>query len=246
MSRIDRRFRAMVAALHLRLPGLGSEAAERVVKADDALAKYDPSESRDERGRWTSGGGGSVGSSTPDPGHASSGAGSSDPDRPILIPLSDRVYPNVTAFRDQHLADAIKLAAVIGHGATADEVLAVSGKESKYGNDYKAKIHGNYFGIHSHGTDPANYLPGQIGAFPTAQGGPMAAFDLRDAFFRSGSILANKIAKEVGNRDLSDPLSFFSLAHPIGWGTTTPKYISEIMNVYGLFRTSARASERRP
>jgi len=237
--------RAMIAALHLRLPGVGSDAIERIAKVEGALVKYDSNELRDERGRWATGDTGPAGSSTPDLGHASNEVGASNSDRPILIPVSDRVYPNVTAFRNQHLADAIKLAAVIGHGATADEVLAVAGKESKYGIDYKAKIHGNYFGIHSHGTDPANYLPGQIGAIPTARDGPVATFSLEDAFYRSGLIFANKMAGGAGNRNLSDPMIFFSLAHSIAWGTTTPKYISEIMNVYGLFRNSARASERR-
>jgi hypothetical protein len=47
---------AMVAALHLRLPELSWEGAARVTRADQALAKYDPDEPRDERGRWTTDG----------------------------------------------------------------------------------------------------------------------------------------------------------------------------------------------
>ena len=49
--------RAMVAAIHLRLPDLDEEGAAKIVCADEALKKYDPNEPRDERGRWTSGGG---------------------------------------------------------------------------------------------------------------------------------------------------------------------------------------------
>jgi len=49
--------RATVAAVQLRLPALGPEAAARLDRAEEVLAKYDPGELRDERGRWTAGGG---------------------------------------------------------------------------------------------------------------------------------------------------------------------------------------------
>jgi hypothetical protein len=49
--------RAMVAAIHLRLPRLNPASAAHIAFADDALSKFDPHEPRDERGRWTSGGG---------------------------------------------------------------------------------------------------------------------------------------------------------------------------------------------
>jgi hypothetical protein len=45
--------RAMIAALHLRLPELSWADASRIARVDQALAKYDPNEPRDERGRWT-------------------------------------------------------------------------------------------------------------------------------------------------------------------------------------------------
>ncbi|QUD90106.1 hypothetical protein [Phenylobacterium montanum] len=57
--------RAMVATAQIALPELNPEAASRLAKAHVALVKYDPSEPRDERGRWTfaddigGGGGGS-------------------------------------------------------------------------------------------------------------------------------------------------------------------------------------------
>ena len=44
---------AMIATLHLRLPDLSWKRAERLAKAYDALAKYDPGEPRDRMGRWT-------------------------------------------------------------------------------------------------------------------------------------------------------------------------------------------------
>jgi hypothetical protein len=53
--------RAMVAAVHLKLPAVSPEGADRIAKADGALAKYDANEPRDERGRWTADGGGSGG-----------------------------------------------------------------------------------------------------------------------------------------------------------------------------------------
>jgi hypothetical protein len=49
--------RAMIAAIQLRLPELDEEGAANIDRVDEALKKYDPNEPRDERGRWTSGGG---------------------------------------------------------------------------------------------------------------------------------------------------------------------------------------------
>jgi hypothetical protein len=49
--------RAMVASIHLRLPDLNEEGVAHIALADKALNKFDPNESRDERGRWTTGGG---------------------------------------------------------------------------------------------------------------------------------------------------------------------------------------------
>ena len=48
--------RAMIATLHLRLPELSGDGAAGIAHADDILAKYDPDEPRDARGRWTTGG----------------------------------------------------------------------------------------------------------------------------------------------------------------------------------------------
>jgi hypothetical protein len=59
--------RAMIAALQLRLTELDWGGAIRVAHTDDALAKYDPNEPRDWRGRWTTGGG-AAGSAAPKPG----------------------------------------------------------------------------------------------------------------------------------------------------------------------------------
>jgi hypothetical protein len=49
--------RAMVAAVQLRLPDLDEAGAAYIVRANETLKKYDSSEPRDERGRWTNGGG---------------------------------------------------------------------------------------------------------------------------------------------------------------------------------------------
>jgi hypothetical protein len=53
--------RAMICAVHLRLPQVSREAASRVATVGDLLAKanYDPAELRDGHGRWTTGGAGS-------------------------------------------------------------------------------------------------------------------------------------------------------------------------------------------
>jgi hypothetical protein len=49
---------AMMEALHLQFPELDDEAAARIAAVDEFLAKYDPDEPRDWRGRWTTGGAG--------------------------------------------------------------------------------------------------------------------------------------------------------------------------------------------
>jgi hypothetical protein len=138
-----------------------------------------------------------------------------------------RIYPYVTSFIDANLADAIKLANMIGHGATADEVLALSGLEVLYGKYPLASVHGNYFGIYSDGTNPKDYFPGQIGTIPTTKDGPLATYDPKTGFYESGLRLVKKMKDNVGNADLS-PTTFFKLAHSVGWGATTPKYMRDI------------------
>lgn len=52
--------RAMIATVLLRLPDLSGDGAAGIARADDVLAKYDPDEPRDWRGRWTAGDAGSA------------------------------------------------------------------------------------------------------------------------------------------------------------------------------------------
>jgi len=101
-------------------------------------------------------------------------------------------------------------------------VLAMSGDESDYGRNDKAVLHGNYFGIHSNGTKPANYLPGQFGTIPSAKDGPLAVFVPATGFMVSGSILASRLAAHASGKDMSEPSTFFALAHRLGWGVGTP------------------------
>jgi hypothetical protein len=83
--------RAMVAALHLRLPELSREGATRIAKAHDGLTKYDPDEPRDERGRWTAGGeSGPPEGARPGP----------HPHAPKLIPVSDFHPPHAANDND--------------------------------------------------------------------------------------------------------------------------------------------------
>ncbi|WP_148294049.1 hypothetical protein [Azospirillum sp. B4] len=48
---------AMIRAVHLRLPDLDWDAAVRLARANDNLAKYSPDQPRDDHGRWTDEGG---------------------------------------------------------------------------------------------------------------------------------------------------------------------------------------------
>ena len=52
--------RAMIAALHLRLPALSPDRALRLAQLDGDLAKYNAEQPRDWHGRWTSEGGGGL------------------------------------------------------------------------------------------------------------------------------------------------------------------------------------------
>jgi hypothetical protein len=86
--------RAMIAALHLRLPALSWTNAARIARAETALAKDYQTELRDWLGRWTTGGGASrVSSVKPKPagGHVSGG---SAPRRTVSPGPSQAVRPN--------------------------------------------------------------------------------------------------------------------------------------------------------
>jgi hypothetical protein len=164
----------------------------------------------------------------------------------LLQARNVRLYPYVTQFINTHLPDAIKLANMIGNGATPYEVLAISGKEAKYGLAAVATVHGNYFGVHSDGTDPKNYFPGQIGSVPTTNDGPLARYDPKNGFYESGLRLAQRMKANAGRADLSNPATFFQLAHSIGWGTTDPTYMDGINNVYGVIVRNAKVGAKLP
>ena len=163
----------------------------------------------------------------------------------LLQTSGRRVYPYVTTFRNAHLADAMKLAALVGHGATADEVLATAGEENHYGTASLASKDGNYFGIHSNGSDPGRYFPGQIGSRPTSDA-PVATYDPRTGFYDSGLRLVARMKGGAGALDLSNPSTFFALAHARGWGVGRKKYLSEVQGVYDVVRRSAAATEKHP
>lgn len=61
--------KAMIAAVHLRLPELDADSAVRVILADDTLdrgelVKYDPDQPRDDHGRWAADGEGDASTET--------------------------------------------------------------------------------------------------------------------------------------------------------------------------------------
>ncbi|TWB44290.1 hypothetical protein [Nitrospirillum pindoramense] len=61
---------AMIRAVHLRLPELDWDAAVRLTRANDNLAKYSPDQLRDDHGRWTTEGGGAEDAAKPQAGLA--------------------------------------------------------------------------------------------------------------------------------------------------------------------------------
>jgi hypothetical protein len=64
---------------------------------------------------------------------------------------------NVRRFVLKHYADAQKLAASLGNGVTAAEVLAVAGNETGWGKRDTHARFGNFFGIHGHGSAGTYY-----------------------------------------------------------------------------------------
>lgn len=149
------------------------------------------------------------------------------------------VYPWVTAFVDKYLADAQRLASMIGHGATAYEVLAVGGVESHYDTAKVATVRGNYFGIHSRGIDPSDYFVGQIGAVATKKDSPLAVYDPRTGFYQSGLRLVAKLRERSAGQNLSNPATFFRIVHHSGWGTTTANYEMILESAYLLVLRAA-------
>ncbi len=157
----------------------------------------------------------------------------------LLLAADHPAHPWVADFRNRHYADAAKLAKIIGNGATPDEILAVSGNEFHWGLDPKAKVHGNYFGLHSKSIYQRDYFPGQTGIVPTSRDGPLATFDPKTGFFYSGLRFANRMKAAAGDADLSDPDTFFSLAHDRGWGTDQEGYLDRVKGAYATVRRSA-------
>ncbi len=162
----------------------------------------------------------------------------------LILAADHPAHPWVTDFRNRHYANAAKLAKIIGNGATPDEILAISGNEFLWGLDPKAKEHGNYFGLHSRSIYQKDFFPGQTGTVPTSRDGPLAAFDPETGFFYSGLRFANRMKAAAGHADLSDPETFFSLAHERGWGTTQKGYLGRVMGAYATIRRSARSSDK--
>ncbi len=164
-------------------------------------------------------------------------------DGSFVLAAAPQAHQWVTDFRNRHYADAAKLANIIGNGATPDEVLAVSGNEFRWGLDPKAKVHGNYFGLHSNGINQRDFFPGQTGTIPTAGDGPLATFDPENGFFYSGLRFANRMKGAAGKTDLSDPGAFFSTAHERGWGTGRDDYLDRVNGAYATLMRSAQASK---
>ena len=157
----------------------------------------------------------------------------------FILAADHSAHPWVTDFRNRHYADAAKLAKIIGNGATPDEVLAISGDEFRWGLDPKAKVHGNYFGLHSKSIYQRDFFPGQTGTVATSRDGPLATFDPNTGFFYSGLRFANRMKAAAGDTDLSDPDTFFSLAHDRGWGTDQKDYLDRVKGAYATVRRSA-------
>jgi len=155
------------------------------------------------------------------------------------------------SFGPLHYKEAQQLAAKLGHGATAQEFLALSSVESNWGIADAAKQANNFFGIHNVQEGP---FAGQTGTYVTsgAKGIPgslapqwlppntksnsvqnVAAFPPETGYLDSGDVvvatlLRPKVLAESGG-DYSDPAVFFTMVHKHGWGEGTRKDYVHVM-----------------
>jgi hypothetical protein len=153
--------------------------------------------------------------------------------------------PVVTAadmanFGPSHLKEAQQLAAKLGHGATAQEFLALSSVESSWGTSFVAHQAFNFFGAHNVQEGP---FPGQTGTYVTSghKGVPghmepgwlpprsprdpvqnVAAFAATTGYMDSGAVVVARLsgpkALAESGGDYSDPAVFFATVHSNGWG----------------------------
>jgi hypothetical protein len=127
--------------------------------------------------------------------------------------LHQRPIPdNVRQFVLKHYVEAQKIAAQLGNGITAAEVLAVSGNESGWGNldpqsSSKAR-YGNFFGLHGKGPAGTYWTTGKP-SVPT----PIFSLTAKDdGFIASGQefvkLVKQKVILTPGIGD--DPKAFFT------------------------------------
>jgi hypothetical protein len=201
-------------------------------------ASFDPNQPRlpagdPAGGQWTSGGGG-VDWKNP----------AKHTDRPTT-------KADEKKFVNDYRKQAQDLATKLGRGANANEFLALSSDETKWGVADAATNANNFFGLHNLSSGP---FPGQIGTYltsgqkevagtllpywipPTSDSDPQKAtpvFAVSTGYFDSGSVVANILAKMGG--DYSNPATFFANIRAAGWAVGTPHqtYIRTLMQRYG-------------
>jgi RHS repeat-associated protein len=140
-----------------------------------------------------------------------------------------RCLSNVKKFIDAHLQDAQSLAASLGNGATAREVLATSGNETGYGGGF-ANI-GNYFGIHGAGPEGTYWTP----RTPTAAPVPVAKFPTSSGFLLSGQVFVGLIKPYLTPRVAADPRQFFTLLNHHGYATGNSDYPAYMVGKCGPY-----------
>jgi hypothetical protein len=242
--------RAMMSAVLMRLPAPGDSIC--IAEVDELLAKvgYDADEPRDDRGRWTDG----VDDRSTDARLADAGVSdvSNDPvaeaaertgrahrTNGSLRAAREPTAADVAGFGPSHYEEAQQLAAKLGHGATAQEFLALSSVETMWGTSVAAQQAANFFGVHNREGGP---FPGQTGTYVTSgmqdtpgqiEGGwlppnkpsdpvqNLAVFSPQTGYRDSGAVvvaalLRPKALRESGG-DYSDPAVFFATVHNNGW-----------------------------
>lgn len=142
--------RAMIAAVHLRLPELDWDGADRLTHANYNLSKYDPDEPRDWRGRWTIDG----------------GINPSDSDETNLETLIPAAYNG--RFHDQVVASMAKYLRSVGQIVQTEVRFQMADGSQGARLDILAKdpLTNVVYGIEVKTGDRPGFTEGQIAVYP--------------------------------------------------------------------------------
>lgn len=150
-------------------------------------------------------------------GFSGSGSGEGAPGK------NGKCLPNVRSFVNSHLQDAQTLAASLGNGVTATEILAVAGNETHYGDPTTFARFGNFFGLHGSGPGGTYYT--------TDNHTPVQKFvPGTNGFLVSGQEFVKNVGPAMKPGMGTNPLQFFTILNKNGYATGNSGYPAAMVN----------------